>query len=148
MPARLITPLLKEFILEKTDILLNNEGEPTKVTIRQATQAQHTLRADKYANLVQEINKGEPDVNRYITRFSQFELMRTETYLTMVGCNLLDPDGDPVFKFKQNKNGQMILAMNESEFNDAWGMLPEDVAEEIWEKVREVNIRWKTGGED
>lgn len=147
MPAKLIAPIEKQFILERTDALYENDGDPTTVTIRQATQRQHTLRADKYSNFIQEVSKDTPDVNRYITRFSQFELMSTEVYLTMVDCNILDTNGKQLFKFRQDPKGRTYLDMTRQEFEEAWGLLESEVADEIWEKVREVNVRWRPAGE-
>jgi hypothetical protein len=146
MPIRLSAPIEKTFTLAKTDILLNNTGEPTTVTIRQATQRQFERRADAYADLKQRVSTEDPEATEYITRFSQFELMRIEASLTVVGCNILGSDGEPLFKFRQDSQGRNSL-MDDAAFTRAWGELPPDVADEIWEKVREVNIRWKPQGE-
>ena len=147
MPAKLLSPVEKEFVLEKTDILLNNEGTPTTVTIRQATQRQHMLRADKYANLTQEINQESPEVNRYITKFNQFDLYMTEAFLTMVGCDLQDYEGNNLFKFRSDTKGHQYLDMTQDAFRQAWGSLLKEIAEEITEKVHEVNLLWRLSGE-
>lgn len=147
MPAKLISPVEKEFILEKTDVLLDNEGTPTIVIIRQATQRQHMLRTDKYANLTQEVNQETPETSRYITKFNYFDLHMTEAFLTMVSCDIQDSDGKDLFKFKQDSKGKRQLDMSEPQFREAWGALPREIAEEIIGKVHEVNIFWQPSGE-
>lgn len=147
MPLKLASPVETSFVLKQTDILFKNEGEPTTVIIRQATQRQHELRASQYANLVQEQSREDPDSVRYITRFSQAELMRIETQLTMVGCNIQKEDGSPLFSFRSDANGR-VIPMGKEEFDKAWGLLPMEVCEEIHKCVREVNLMWAPQGEE
>jgi len=125
MPVKLTAPLEKDFPLERTDLAYDNEGEPTKVTIRQATQARASLN----------------DELQLRQKWSVEELKRIEVYLTLIGCNLEDEDGKSLFRFK-SLNGHSDLDMTENEFKKAWGKLPPDIAQEIHEKVLEVNLSW------
>jgi len=146
MPVKLIAPIEETLELRRTDVLLKNAGEPTTVTVRQATQRQFEKRASTYANLVQRVTDEDPGSVEYVTRFSQIELMRIEASLTVVGCNIIGPDDEPLFRFKTDNQGKAML-MDEGAFSKAWGMLPSEVAAEIWEKVREVNLAWRPLGE-
>jgi hypothetical protein len=60
----------------------------------------------------------------------------------MSEANLLDENGDPLFKFKEDKKGRSRIAMSEKDFATAWGGLPLIVSGEIVEKVHEVNTDW------
>jgi len=147
MAFKLSAPIEKEFVLDKTDEIYGEKGdEPTRVSIRQATQADHERRSSLWDTLTQEV-EGEdfsnPDSVRIIQRLSVAELNRLEVYLTIVGCNIVKEDGKELFKFKNGK-----LDMSERAFINAWGLLPPIVANEIHEKVREVNITWAKGGEE
>jgi len=148
MPLQLSAPLEKDFTLDKSDALFGNDGEPTRITVRQATQAQHERRSRLWEELTQEVigDYSNPDAVRLIQRISVPEIHRIEAFLTLVGCNILDDDGEPLFKVKSIK-GRQYLDMNEREFTKAWGKLPPEVAREIHEKVVEVNPTWGPRGE-
>lgn len=139
MPLKLITPIEKEFTLDRSDRLYGTDGEPTKVTIRQATQAHNEKRAIVYSEITQEYNREEG--MRSKQRFSVEELKRIEVFLTLVGCNIVGQDGKSLFRFR-NVDGKQSLDMTDREFAVAWGELPPDVASEIHEKVWEVNLTW------
>jgi len=145
MPLKLTAPIEKECVLEKSDELFGCEGDPTRVTIRQATQAQHERRSDLWAEMTQEVfgDRVAPDSVRLIQRISLPELHRIEVYCTLAGSNILGVDGEPLFKFKNGK-----LAMTEYEFNIAWGQLLPEIVNEIHEKVLEVNPTWGKQGEE
>lgn len=142
MPLQLRVPLEQEFELKESDRRFGSEGESTRITIRQATQAAHERRAALFANVIRELGKdsGE-DVVRLIQRFSFEELKRIEVFLTLVGCNILGPDDKPLFRF--NSNGKM----SEADFNEAWGKLPPFVCDEMHDCVLEVNVDWRPMGE-
>jgi len=145
MPLQLTAPIEKEFVLEKSDEAYENDGDPTRVFIRQATQSQHERRSHMWSELVQEIigNREAPDAVRLIQKLNIPELHRLEVYLTMIGCNILGENDEPLFKFRDQK-----LDMTEHEFKLAWGMLPPLIANEIHEKVMELNVTWSPQGED
>lgn len=142
MPLELAPPLEEEFELERTDQRFGIKDGSTTVTIKQATQRGHEKRAALFSNIVRELSSNdEADMVRLIQRFSFEELKRIESYLTMAGCNILDENGKPLFRF--DAKGRIP----EGKFNDAWGQLPPLVAEEIHEKVLEVNVDWQPEGE-
>ena len=67
-------------------------------------------------------------------------MRRKEVFLTLVDCSLTtgeEPNLKPLFHFP----------LKEQEFNRAWADLPTMVADEIHDKVLEVNIDWALGGE-
>ena len=144
MPLQLTAPIEKEFVLDKSDELFGCEGDPTRVTIKQATQAQHERRSDLWAEMTQEVfgDRSAPDSVRLIQRISLPELHRIEAYVTMTGSNILGKDGEPLFKFKDGK-----MVMTEPEFNLAWGKLHPEIVNEIHEKIIEVNPTWGPQGE-
>lgn len=140
MPIKLIAPLEKDFTLDRSDARYGTDGEPTRLTIRQATQAQHERRSAIYSEITQYWDKEEGDV-RLRQHWTMEQLKRVETFLTLVGCNLKGEDGNPMFRFKQ-ENGRQVLDMSDADFATAWGMLPPDMASEIHEKVLKVNLDW------
>lgn len=143
MPLRLSAPLIKDFILVETDKKYGTGDESTKVTIKQASQVDNERRSQVLAKTVRIIDN-QTDVNRFKlqSEWSMAELMRIEARLTMVGCNIEDEEGKPLFRFKTD-NGLPVLDMNDREFERAWGKLPGEVAQEIYSKVLEVNFDWE-----
>lgn len=132
MPFKLIAPVEKEFTLDRADKFYGVTGSPTRVIMRQASQLQKERRDELFATLTREYDGKAEDVVRYVQRFSLSELMRMEVYLSLVGANLEDENGRPMFR----------KGMSEQDFNRAWGKLPPDVCAEIHEKVYEVNPTW------
>lgn len=145
MPIRLDVPLEKDYFLEESDKTFGVEGEPTRITIRQATQGEHEERAALFSQVVREMarDSSQEDVVRLIQRFSFEELKRIEVKLTMKACNIVGPDGKLLFKF--NSDGRMA----DHAFKEAWNSLPPSVANEIHDKVLDLNIDWRPSlGED
>lgn len=142
MPIQLSVPIVKTFHLERCDLRYGNEGDPTTVTIRQATQAEHGRRMDLFATLERKWNQIDPDEIHLVQTVSSEEIKRLEVWLTMGECNILDETGNPMFPSKTGKNGLPVLAMNQHQFNETWGRLYPDICEEIQDKVREVNPLW------
>ncbi len=143
MPVKLTTPLEKDFVLERTDISYPSDGDPTKITVRQATQAQNERRSLIHSEVTQIINSQSAlrDELQLRQQWSIEELKRVEVFLTLIGCNIIDESGNDLFKFK-TESGKSQLSMSENEFKKAWGILPPDIAQEIHEKVLEVNKTW------
>lgn len=145
MAIKIDNPQMQDFILERSDELYG-DGDPTRVTIRQATQSAHERRSQVFAEVSRVIERDDvygAAQTSIRQKWSMEELKRVEVYLTLAGCTIEGPDGSPLFVFN-NKNQ---LAMSESDFAKAWGMLPTDVAHEIHEKVLEVNYMWGNQGE-
>lgn len=143
MPLKLIAPLEQEFELEVSDRKYGTDGSPTKITVRQATQAQNEKRELIYAEVTQVFAKNggkTPDV-QFKQMWSQERLKRMECFLSMVSCNIEDEDGTGLFIFKKIGDKQ-YLDMTDIEFEKAWGRLPPDVAQEIHNKVLLVNLQW------
>lgn len=140
MPLRLKAPLIKDFVLEMTDKKYGVGDETTKVTIKQASQMDNERRSQVLANNTRIIDS---DITKFKMKsdWSMEELKRMEVRLTLVGCNIEREDGKPLFNFTTD-NGVPILAMDDRTFERAWGTLPPDVANEIHDKVLEVNFDW------
>ena len=144
MPIKLAAPLIKDFPLERSDLARGVETEPTIVTIIQASQGGKERRSLIHSEVTQVVNS-ESVLHREMQlrqKWSLEQLKRIEVFLTLVGCNIQDVDGQPLFKFKTD-NGIPSLAMSEEEFRVAFYKLDPDVADEIHEKVLEVNVSWQ-----
>lgn len=140
MPITLALPLVQRFTLERTDEAYGNEGDPTWVEFRQATQYEYLQRSAVFAEVTRVIPQQEDNGDLYYKqRWSPDELARKEIFLTLCGCNILDPEtNEPLFRFR-TKGSRTYLDMTEHAFNEAWGRLPPFVATEIYEKCRQLN---------
>jgi len=142
MPINLSSPIVQVYELKETDAKYGDkESEPTTVTIRQATQAQHEYRQQIFATLERKINNLKPEQTTLIQRANSEELKRVQAYLTLVGCNITHENGD-LFKFKKGRDGLPELSMSKQAFDKAWGLLPPIVAAEIHLKVIDLNGIW------
>jgi hypothetical protein len=144
MPLQLQIKLEKIFELKRSDEKYGGEG--TTVTIRQASQYQHEKRQEIFSNMRSKYSTSGDDVEIF-QRFNALELHRLDVRLTMADCNIIDEEGKPLFKFAKDNKGRSYLSMTDPEFDKAWGLLPIDVADEIYEKVIEVNPSWSPSGE-
>jgi len=142
MPLKLVAPIEETFVLEKSDAKFGNDGEPTRVTIRQATQSHNEKRSAIFSEVTrvmdQDVNNEEIQLRQ---RWSLEELKRIEIFLTMIDCNILNEAGKPLFNFRSTKTSQE-LDMSLQEFSAAFGKLPPEVAQEIHDKVLKVNLTW------
>ena len=138
MPIKLSTPLVEDFILEKSDTELKNNGEPSRVTIRQATQGDRERR-DKVLYAFERKFKSDNEIE-VTQKVAYDDVIRTEVMLTLASCNIDNMDGKPLFTFEDGR------VKSEREFEKAWASLPPIVADEISEKVHIVNILWTESG--
>jgi hypothetical protein len=132
MGLKLAAPVEKKFMLEDAD--KNYGGEGTYVIIRQATVRENRSRAEQNKEIIRETTAEGNE--RTILNYSYFNVQRLEVFLTLCECNLLDTDGQSLFKFKDNR------IRDWSEFIAAWDKLPTDIASEIHDKVLQVNVDW------
>jgi hypothetical protein len=133
MPIQLSAPKKKEFTLADSDIELKNEGEATKIVVRQATQGDIEMRNTLFADFTREYDGRMVKVTQ---RISYDDIRRLEVFLTLCSCNIVNSKGDPLFVFKDER------LTNQAEFNRAWANLPPVVAIEIGNKVLEMNPLW------
>jgi hypothetical protein len=140
MPYKLSIPERKEFRLEELDA---REGivdsDKTVVTIIQARVDQNAERSVLFSQIKQMIDESGNTVNIY--ELPLYNLAMKEVYLTMVDCNITIDGDKPLFRFKNGTRGQ-YLDMNYETFKRAWGLLPDEIANEIHSKVLEVNPHW------
>lgn len=146
MAIKLSAPIFKIYELTELDKKYNNEGDPTRIIIRQATQAQHEQRQQLFATLERRYNDLSPDETTLIQTANIEELKRLESYLTLCECNIMNADGESLFPSKKDKDGISSLSMSRGQFDRAWGTLPTDIASEIHNKVIELNIMWGPQG--
>jgi hypothetical protein len=137
MPLQLKHPILKDYHLEESDRAFLVEDEPTRITIRQATQRDHERRAQLFSSIIREMGDDD-DIIRMIQKFSFEELKRVEVMLTLAGSTIKGIDGKPLFEF--DSNGRI---KSEHQFMEAWGQLPPIVASEIHDCVIELNVDWR-----
>lgn len=150
MPAQFSsTPQTKTFQLTQLD---ERQGVPseeaTTVTIKLATVKENTERSGMFAEFVKEIANPE-EINqreRLIFRLPFYQLVALEVELTMVDCNIMNGD-KPLFRFKKSPTKGMFLDMNSFQFKEAWGLLDDETAAEIHEKVLEMNPHWMLGAQ-
>lgn|SRR5574340_7637 len=137
MPLKIKVPIVKEFVLSKSDAAFGVEGEQTRISVRQATQAAHERRSNLFSNIIREWSNSDEGI-RLIQRFSLEELKRIEVFLTLAACNIEDEHGNPLFQF-----GSDGFLKDETKFKEAWGRLPTLVADEIHDCVLMVNVDWQ-----
>jgi len=136
MPLQIKSPLEKEFVLEKTDEKFEVTGEPTIVKIRQATQGGFMSRNQLFDELRREF---AGPIMTVVQRISFDAVRRREVWLTLVSSNILKENGKALFNEE--------TAKDEIEFGRSWATLDPFVADEIHEKVLEVNYLWSESGE-
>ena len=113
------------------------------VTIRQATQGVvDKLENFRTSNNEYQWNDKEQGKTVMKTNRGSAEIRRLQVRETLVGANLKGEDAQPVFKTFCFKNDKDVLA-----FDAAWDAFPPELAEEIFEKVLEVNPQWAPKGE-
>ena len=136
MPIQLAAPKKKEFVLEKSDEALGNTGEgriPTTITVRQAVQGDVELRNALFNDFTREFDGRVIKVSQKI---SFDDIRRLEIFLTLCACNITNSQGEPLFKFVNER------LTDNSVFNKAWASLDPVIAIEIGEKVLEMNPLW------
>lgn len=146
MPYTVLAPERKEFTLDKADARRGvPQDDPTRITIKQATLRENANRSQLFAEFIRE-EQSNGRV-REILHLPLYDLLCREVFLTLVDCNIIGRNGKPLFTFKKNGNGEQYLDMTLQQFQGLWGMLEEDIALEIHEKVLEVNPNWKFSNE-
>ena len=120
------------------------ESPEVEVTVRQASEDENIQRADLFAKSERIFGDDEVGEVRVKQEYNRRKLHRKEAYLTLASIsNLTDENGDELFKVKETKNGTSISkGMKEAEFNEAWGLLPATITEEIVGFVHAVNVTW------
>ena len=137
MPIKIEPPVIQDFTLDKADKAGKVSGEPTRVRIRQAAQGERERRDAVYFDFKREYRDGEVTVTQ---RISYNDVARMEVMLTLADCNILDADDKPLFKFKNER------VTSEFDFLRSWAQLTPEIADEIHEKVLEVNLLWSELG--
>ena len=132
MALKLTAPIEKDFILEKTDKEYDVKDDHTTVRIRQATQGQCEIRNALLSEFTRVFDGDQLTVSQH---FSPEELYRREVELTLVACNIEGESGKPLFFFKVGK-------IDPASFKKGWALLAPMVAEEIHDKVLEMNPLW------
>ena len=147
MAAVITRGLPEQYLLMRLD----PEGG-TYITVKPATVAEQAMRDELWAKQSRTYHTSAPEAVEVKTESTFSQRRALEVFLTMVDCNLLWQDLDskgsnigdaaPLFKLGKKANGESYLAMDRPNFLEAWGRLPETVAEEIHEKVLLKNPQW------
>lgn len=132
MALKLTTPIEKDFILEKTDKEFDVKTGHTTICVRQASQGQYEIRNGLLSEFTRVFDGSQLTVSQH---FSPEELYRREVELTLTASNIEDDNGKALFTFKDGK-------VDPISFRKGWALLPPLVAEEIHEKVMEMNPLW------
>lgn len=134
MPVKIRKPFIETFVLEKTDKEFQNDGPPTVIKVRLATNGDEEQRNSLWALTERKVNQDA--TISVVTRLGMTDLHREEVWLTLSECNIENEDGSSLFDFK---DGRLTDKM---QFEKAWGRLDPIMAEEIIEKVHEHNKQW------
>ena len=144
MAFKITDPIFKSFDLEKTDLAYPSEdGKPTTVLIKQARQHEHATRQDQWNKFERRYSSADPDNISIIQELSFEAIKMLEARMVLAESNILDESGKKLlFPSKKDDQGHSILDMKAKEFEIAWGSLPTDVAQEIHDKIIELNPMW------
>lgn len=141
---------------KKVPLNLPTDEDPAQiaeVSVRQATMSEQEQIADLISRdqRVYEYDENEKVAKqRFQSGYNYLELRRLQAYLTLTACNLDLPDASdptniekakPLFRFQRIDN-KMRVSMTPSEFQTAWGSLPNHWVEAITNAVYEVNPQW------
>jgi hypothetical protein len=136
MPIKIGPAQVKEFVLSKSDEIFENEGEPSRVSIRLALKGEDDTRNHMFSLIVKEQNYDD-DFIRFSSPISTDDIRRKEVFLVLADCNLADQNDNPIFVFDNKR-----ISMTEREFDLAFGMLPLSIANEIIDCVLRTNLQW------
>jgi len=144
MPKSISTPLQKTVPLTKFD-----ESGDTHVIVRQARQSEVEYVASASMGYTRQIT--DPETGAQISvRYpaSRQEIMRRRVEAVLCGCNILDTNGQPLFRFADLPDGRRAVSMETAPtFAEQWGKLEPELAREIYEAVLQVNPMWSNLGE-
>lgn len=136
MPFKIIPPTIQSHNLEKTDAHFGSskKGGPTSITVRQASTGDVERRDDLFAEYKKTLSKnGDMTLSQ---RLSWHDIRRTQVFLTLASCNIIDENGDPLFIFLNNR------LPDETKFTQQWSKLDPMISNEIGELVVKTNPMW------
>lgn len=141
MAFKLVPPLAESYELTESDKKFENVGDPTVITVRQATKADDENRNRLFALWTRTISKDESvTVTSPVTGD---DIVRKQVFLTLASCNITNESGTELFRFKSDR-----LDMTETEFAKEWGKLPLFLTEEIAKCVAKANPQWGPEGNE
>lgn len=147
-------PVIMRGLPERYELALSELYDPTGeayVVIKPASVAEHAARDELWAKQRRTYQGNLPNAVTVESESTFSQRIALEVFLTMIDCNIefqdVDDEGNPkgepkpLFKFGK-KGGTPFLNMTREQFVTAWGLLPQEVAEEIHSKVLEKNPQW------
>lgn len=138
-----IKPVIQDFEL---DFRVPDEPDARcHVAIRQARTGEQVRIGNLFADQTQIWDDESFGTVQLKRKWNPEELKQFRAYLTLVGCDLEDEDGSPIFQFRETKNGPE-LSMSQNSFYAAWGKLPAELTDEIHRKILKVNPQWDFSG--
>ncbi len=131
---------------------LDPTGEAT-VTFRQARRGETERLAESFSKYTLSYEDPDAGTVRRTQEWNVRKIEQKQVFLTLVGAEGLfieNPDGStaPLFRFRETSDGIPMLAMTEVQFDKAWALLDEDLAEEIILLCHKHNPHWGRQGED
>ncbi|PJF45110.1 MAG: hypothetical protein CUN55_00540 [Phototrophicales bacterium] len=129
-----IKPVIKDFQIELPEGVAN-------ITIRQARTGDVMRRGEFFAEstlIYDDAQVGRAELKQ---KRNSYEIRAFEVQATLVGADLEDEEGNPIFRFREGKNGPE-LNMSDREFLAAWGALPVHITDAIYDCVLEMNPMW------
>ena len=142
MAFKITPPIEKTFSLDRCDVNFPPDpadgdpeaAKPTTVTIVQAASGAIAARNDLFSVFKRKYEKdGSVEVTQ---RLSFSDIRIKEIFLTLKACNIRAPKGGLLFTFV---NGKLA---DEVKFKEALALVPQEVVDEIHEKVLEMNPVW------
>lgn len=131
---------------EETITLSADPSGETFVVIRQATTGDMVKIGNAFGDQTQIFDDDRTNSLKIQKKWNPAELQRMRAYLTIVGCNIEDDNGNPWFKFRDGANGP--LPGDQGLFFKAWDRLPPNISQELYEAVLSVNPQWNPLLED
>lgn len=137
-----LKPITKTFELDFDfgEVLDENAAKPT-VTIRQVKTGDIVRLGDLFSEQTQIWDDAQYGQVKLQRKWNPEELKRERAFCTLVGADLEDENGNPVFKFKSDANGP-ALSMSRNDFFRAWDSLPYELTNEIYGYIVDVNEIW------
>jgi len=121
-------------------------GEAT-VTIRQARTGDVIKLGDLFSDQTRTWDDDAGEMVKLTQKWNPAELKRERAFLTIVGLDLEDENGNPIFNFKEDDTYGASLNMSRLKFIKVWDALPAEYTEEIHNWIVQVNPQWGMDGE-
>ena len=139
MSLKIVTPLVREFFLDKSDKKYGDGTSRTVARFFQATQGAIEIHDQVFSSTEKTyLQSGGVQVKG---QHPQSYVNKMEVATTLAFCDLLDEKGNMLFEFENGK------VKDEQKFYVAWASLFPDIADELHELCLLANPQWAPLGE-